>query len=80
MCSPQEAAEMRRLLGPEALVVTPGVRLEGSTADDQARTAGPCEAFDAGASHIVVGRPVTRSASPMQAFARIAEEAEGRAG
>ena len=76
VCSPQEAAGMRSVLGPDALVVTPGVRPEWAAGDDQARTAGPREAFDAGASHIVIGRPVTHAASPSDAFERIADEAE----
>lgn len=74
VCSPLEAAEMRRLLGPEALVVTPGVRPSGSAAGDQARVATPRAAMDAGASHIVVGRPITGSADPAAAFDAIASQ------
>ncbi len=72
VCSPKEAAAMRELLGPDALVVTPGVRPHGAALGDQSRVATPKDAFDAGASHIVVGRPVTRAESPRAAFDDIA--------
>jgi orotidine-5'-phosphate decarboxylase len=75
VCSPHEAASMRALLGPAAYVVTPGVRLAGSDAGDQVRTATPKEAFAAGASHIVVGRPITGAADPASAFETIASDA-----
>lgn len=74
VCSPQEAAGMRALLGPEALVVTPGVRPAGSAAGDQSRVATPAQAVAAGASHIVVGRPITEAQSPVDAFEAIAAE------
>jgi orotidine-5'-phosphate decarboxylase len=76
VCSPREASEMRLLLGPDALVVTPGIRLDRTSSDDQARTAGPREAFDDGASHIVVGRPVTASSSPVEAIRRLSDGLE----
>lgn len=72
VCSPQEAADMRALLGPDALVVTPGVRPEGTAALDQSRVATPAEAFAAGASHLVIGRPITRSPTPVKVFDEIA--------
>jgi orotidine-5'-phosphate decarboxylase len=72
VCSPREAAEMRALLGPTALVVTPGVRPVGSDAGDQARIATPGVAFEAGASHLVIGRPITGAADPAAAFDSIA--------
>jgi orotidine-5'-phosphate decarboxylase len=68
VCSPQEAADMRALLGPQALVVTPGVRPAGADAGDQSRIATPAQALSAGASHIVIGRPVTGAADPAAAF------------
>ena len=74
VCSPLEASTMRALLGSEALVVTPGVRPSGVEAGDQARVATPREALAAGASHLVIGRPVTAAADPTAALARILEE------
>lgn len=75
VCSPNEAAAMRALLGAEALVVTPGVRPEWAAADDQARIATPAGAIAAGASHIVIGRPITGAEDPAAAFDRIVGEA-----
>jgi orotidine-5'-phosphate decarboxylase len=76
VCSPQEAADLRALLGPHALVVTPGVRPAGSEADDQSRIATPASAFAAGASHIVIGRPVTGAPDPAAAFEAIVRDLE----
>ena len=78
VCSPHEASEVRSILGPEALVVTPGVRPAGSAPGDQARIATPAEALARGASHLVIGRPVTGSPEPAAAVARIVAE-EGSA-
>jgi orotidine-5'-phosphate decarboxylase len=64
VASAQEAKTLRDEFGPDFLLVTPGVRLPGGVAGDQARVVTPAEAFAAGASHIVVGRPVTESADP----------------
>jgi len=74
VCSPHEAAEVRTLVGPERLVVTPGVRPRGSDAGDQARVATPRDAFAAGATHIVIGRPVTAAQQPAAAFESIVTE------
>jgi orotidine-5'-phosphate decarboxylase len=71
VCSPAEAADLRALLGPQALVVTPGIRPAGSDTHDQSRIATPAAAFAAGASHIVIGRPVTGAADPVLAFEAI---------
>lgn len=73
VCSPQEAAQMRELLGKDALVVTPGVRPAGAETGDQARVATPAEALEAGASHLVIGRPITGADDPAAAVARIVE-------
>jgi orotidine-5'-phosphate decarboxylase len=64
IASALEASELRRQLGHDFAIVTPGVRPAGSRADDQARTATPAEAIAAGATHIVVGRPITEAAEP----------------
>jgi orotidine-5'-phosphate decarboxylase len=77
VCSPQEAAQMRGVLGEEALIVTPGVRPEWAEAGDQARIATPAAALAAGASHLVIGRPITAAPVPAEAAARILSEIEG---
>jgi orotidine-5'-phosphate decarboxylase len=71
VCSPQEASDLRALLGPRALIVTPGIRPAGSDAGDQARIATPASALAAGASHIVIGRPITGAPDPVAAFESI---------
>ncbi|MDI6844263.1 MAG: orotidine-5'-phosphate decarboxylase [Anaerosomatales bacterium] len=73
VCSPVEARSMRELLGPDALVVTPGVRPSWASAGDQARVATPEAAAAAGASHLVIGRPITAAADPVAALERILE-------
>jgi orotidine-5'-phosphate decarboxylase len=62
--SPRETAAVRAELGHNFAIVTPGVRPAGSSHGDQARVATPAEAIAAGASHIVVGRPITEAADP----------------
>jgi orotidine-5'-phosphate decarboxylase len=74
VCSPQEAAAVRALLGPKALVVTPGVRPSWAAPRDHARVAGPAYALAAGASHIVVGRPITEADDPADAARRVLAE------
>ena len=74
VASPHEAALARRIGGPDFLVVTPGVRPAGAAMDDQARAATPADALKAGASHLVVGRPVTGAADPRAAALAIAAE------
>ena len=77
VASPREAALARSLGGRDFLVVTPGVRPEWSAKNDQARAATPLEALQAGASHIVVGRPITAANDPAEAARRIAGEMAG---
>ena len=77
VCSPQEAAEMRALLGPDALIVCPGVRPAGSDVGDQKRIATPAAAIAAGASKLVVGRPITHADDPAAAFEAIVAELMG---
>ena len=72
--SPREAALARRIAGPGFLIVTPGVRPAWAKADDQARAATPAEALAAGASHVVIGRPVTAANDPRAAALSVAEE------
>lgn len=68
VCSPHEAKAVRTEVGPGPRIVVPGIRRAGDPADDQSRTAGPAEAVQAGASHLVVGRPVLRAADPATAW------------
>jgi orotidine-5'-phosphate decarboxylase len=74
VCSPMEVAHLRRHLGPEALLVIPGIRPEGSIIGDQRRIATPGAAMAAGASYLVVGRPITRAANPGTAARAILAE------
>lgn len=73
VASPKEAAQLREQLGASAYIVTPGVRPAGTDAGDQHRIATPAAAFEAGASHIVIGRPITQAADPSAAFEAIVE-------
>lgn len=73
VASPREAAALRELLGPQAYIVTPGVRPAGSDLGDQSRVATPAAAIAAGASHIVVGRPITQAEDPAAALEAIVE-------
>jgi len=63
VASPLEAQNLRKKLGDKFLIVTPGIRLEKSN-DDQKRTASVFEALSYGASHLVVGRPITQNENP----------------
>jgi orotidine-5'-phosphate decarboxylase len=67
VCSPSEVAAVRAAVGNDVEIVVPGIRPAGSSADDQARSATPRAALDAGASHLVVGRPITAAADPAAA-------------
>jgi len=74
VCSPLEVASLRRALGPDALLVTPGIRPAGADTGDQRRVATPAAALAAGASHLVIGRPITAAPSPLDAAQRILAE------
>ena len=67
VASGQEAQRIREAVGPGFLVVTPGIRLPGSTTDDQERITTPESAIKGGADHIVVGRPITQADDPKAA-------------
>ncbi len=78
--SPREVAAMRRTLGPEAVLVTPGIRPSTESGDDQKRVATATEAIRDGATWLVVGRPIRDAASPRAAaLALRAEVANARA-
>lgn len=78
VCSALEAPVLRARLGNVPWLVTPGIRPAGGGGDDQKRVMTPRAAFENGASHIVVGRPITRAADPAAAVAAILEELPGR--
>jgi orotidine-5'-phosphate decarboxylase len=72
VCSPQEASGMRARFGDHGLIVTPGIRPAGAAKDDQRRVTTPAEAISAGASSLVIGRPITAAKRPGEALAAIA--------
>ena len=74
VCSPQEIKPIRKACGDDFLIVTPGVRPSWAATDDQARIMTPGEAIAAGASYLVIGRPVTRAADPVKAAKQIVAE------
>ena len=74
VASPLEARALRAITGPAAMIVTPGVRSATAARGDQKRVLTPLEAIREGASHIVVGRQVTRAADPAAALAAIHAE------
>lgn len=69
VCSPLEVERVRAAAGPDALIVVPGIRREGDDRGDQARIATPAEAVRRGATHLVVGRPISRAPDPQGALA-----------
>ena len=72
--SPREVKTLREKLGSDFLAITPGVRPAGAEHGDQARVTTPGEAIAAGATHIVVGRPITAAANPAEEAAKILQE------
>jgi orotidine-5'-phosphate decarboxylase len=76
VCSPLEIEAVRRVLPTHAYVVTPGIRPRDAEVDDQSRVATPSAAISAGASHIVVGRPITGADDPRSAAQAIRDELE----
>lgn len=71
VCSAQEAGVIRKHLGKNFLIVTPGIRPDKIVADDQRRTARVKEAIEAGADYIVVGRPIIEAKAPLEAVEKI---------
>lgn len=71
VCSAQEAPRLRAQLGDDCLLVTPGIRLAETTADDQHRIMTPEKALAAGASYLVMGRPITQAANPQAVIANV---------
>jgi orotidine-5'-phosphate decarboxylase len=74
VASALEARELRRQLGEDFAIVTPGVRPAGSATGDQARVVTPADAIAAGATYLVVGRPILNAPDPSSAAESIVEE------
>lgn len=72
--SGQETERLRKLFGADAIIVNPGIRPAGSGADDQVRVVTPTMAMQAGATNIVVGRPITQAADPRAVAQQIIDE------
>ena len=68
VCSAQEAAALKRALGPAFKLVTPGIRPAGADTQDQARVMTPAQAITAGADYLVIGRPITAAPDPLAAL------------
>ncbi|MBP1763706.1 MAG: pyrF [Firmicutes bacterium] len=77
VASPQEAAMIRAACGEDFLIVTPGIRPQNAALDDQSRVSSPGQALQAGASYLVVGRPITKAENPLLAAKKIIAEMEG---
>jgi len=74
VCSPKEVAALRKLTGPEGVLVIPGIRPAGASVGDQKRIATPADALRQGASYLVVGRPITQAKNRAAAAQAILEE------
>jgi orotidine-5'-phosphate decarboxylase len=74
VCSPEEAAALRPIVGRDMLLVTPGVRPAGSATGDQKRVMTPAKAIAAGSDYLVVGRPILAAADPKSAADNIVAE------
>jgi orotidine-5'-phosphate decarboxylase len=78
VCAATEAARVRAIAGPDCLIVTPGIRPAWAAAGDQKRIVTPRDAIRAGVDHLVVGRPITHAADPLDAARRIIDEINAR--
>ena len=77
VASVREAAPVKKALGSDLVVVTPGIRFAGGDAHDQARVSTPGAAVAAGADYLVIGRSVTQAPDPTEALRRVHEEMAG---
>jgi orotidine-5'-phosphate decarboxylase len=71
VCSAREARSLRARFGPDFCLVTPGIRPDGAAAQDQSRTMTPAAALHAGATYLVIGRPITQAPDPLAALESI---------
>ena len=74
VCSPLEAGLIHKACGDDFLTVTPGIRFEGGSADDQSRITTPAKARILGSDYIVIGRPITQADDPVAAYQRACAE------
>ncbi|MBT8128271.1 MAG: orotidine-5'-phosphate decarboxylase [Gammaproteobacteria bacterium] len=74
VCSARESHSLRSSLGPEFLLVTPGIRLSADNADDQKRVVSPADAIRQGSDYLVIGRPITQAKDPVQKLLTINSE------
>jgi orotidine-5'-phosphate decarboxylase len=74
VCSAEESAAVRQILGPDMAIVTPGIRPTGTDKGDQKRVMTPADAIKAGSSHLVVARPIVQAADPKAAAQAILSE------
>jgi orotidine-5'-phosphate decarboxylase len=74
VCSPEEAVNLRKIVGDKMALVTPGIRPAGAATGDQKRIMTPAKAIAAGADYLVVGRPITEAADPKAAAEAIVGE------
>jgi len=77
VCSAEESAAVRKIVGPDMAIVTPGIRPAGSEAGDQKRVMTPADALNAGSSHLVVGRPIVKAPDPKASAQAILAEMQG---
>ena len=71
VCSAQEASSLKAELGADFKLITPGIRLPDSVADDQRRVVSPPQAIAMGSDYLVIGRPITQSANPLETLVQI---------
>jgi len=76
VCSAQEATLIRQHIGQDFLLVTPGIRPSFASKDDQSRILTPSQALAVGSNYLVIGRPITQAADPLQALHLILQEIE----
>jgi orotidine-5'-phosphate decarboxylase len=74
VCSAEESSAVRKIVGPNMAIVTPGIRPAGSEKGDQKRVMTPADALKAGSSHLVVARPIVKAADPREAARAILSE------
>lgn len=73
VCSSWEAKQLKQDNGKDFKLITPGIRPEGSEKGDQSRIMTPIEALNAGSDYLVIGRPITQAADPLQSLCEISE-------